>query len=179
MGRDKALLPWGEGTLLDHALRRLRAVTPDVHVLAGAAGRYHDRGVPVHADVVPGQGPLAGLAAALHAGRPRPVLLLAVDLPLVPVPLLARLAEALAEADLVVPVWEAGTEPLCAAYGPACRPAVEAALRAGRRRMTSFWPGLAVRHLEGPELRAFGDPARLFLNVNDPETYAAARRAGA
>ena len=176
MGRDKALLPWGGATLLDHALARLHAVAADVHILSGETVRYRDRGLPVHPDAAPDQGPLGGLAAALAAAHPRPVLLLAVDLPFVTVALLAGLARAVRHADVVVPVWSEGAEPLCAAYGPGCRAAVEEALRDGGRRMTSFWPALAVRRLEGPALAAYGDPARLFLNVNEPDAYAAALR---
>jgi molybdopterin-guanine dinucleotide biosynthesis protein A len=176
MGEDKALLPWGSATLLDHAIARLRDVTADVHILSGADRRYTDRGLPVHLDAVPGQGPLGGLAAALQAAEGRPALLLAVDLPLVTAPLLRRLAALVAHADVVVPVSPGGEEPLCAAYGPACAAAVADALGSGRRRMNSFWPGLRVHRLEGDALAEFGDPARLFRNLNDPGEYRSARR---
>ena len=52
MGRDKALLPWNGGTLLDHAVTRLRAVCRDVRVLSGADRRYADRGLPVDVDAI-------------------------------------------------------------------------------------------------------------------------------
>ena len=39
MGRDKALLPWENGTLLDHAIARLRAVCDEVRILSGPASR--------------------------------------------------------------------------------------------------------------------------------------------
>lgn len=175
MGTDKALLPWGSTTLLDHALERLRAVIPDVRILSGADARYEDRGLPVHRDAVADQGPLAALAAALAAAPSRAALLLAVDLPFVTTPLLRHLGTLLSGADAVVPVSPHGPEPLCAIYGPDCAAAVEEALRSGRRKMTSFWPSIAVRTLDAAALVAFGDPVRLFRNVNDPAEYAAAR----
>jgi molybdopterin-guanine dinucleotide biosynthesis protein A len=59
-------------------------------------------------------------------------------------------------------------------YGPACLGPVRAALAAGERKMTAFWDGVSVRTLAGAELAAFGDPERLFRNLNHPSDYAAA-----
>ena len=169
MGRDKALLPWGDSDLLDHALARLRAVAADVRILCGAERRYLDRGRPVEPDLARGVGPLAGVLTGLTAARGSPGLFLAVDLPRVPVALLARLVERLAGWDAVVPVSPRGPEPLCAAYGPACLEPIRARIAAGDFKMTAFWPEVRVLRLEPTELAAFGDPADLFRNLNAPE----------
>ena len=174
MGRDKALLPWGGGTLLDHAVARLRAVSSEVRVLSGSEARYGDRGLPVDLDSEPEAGPLAGLAAALAVAAPRPALLLAVDMPFVTRELLRGLRDALPGWDAVVPATDAGPEPLCAAYAAACLEPVRAALAAGERKMTAFWGGVRVRMLAGADLDRFGDPDRLFRNLNHPSDYAAA-----
>ncbi len=175
MGRDKALLEWDGTTLLDHAIVRLRAVCAEVRILSGGEPRYGERGLPVVVDALAGAGPLAGLAAALAAVEPRPVVLLGADLPFVTVDLLGHLRDALEGWDAVVPVPPAGPEPLCAAYGAACLEPVTEALASGERRMTSFWPRVRVRRLGTAELAPFGDPERLFRNLNDPADYAAAR----
>ena len=174
MGRDKAVLPWGAATLLDHAVARLRTVCCEVRVLSGAASRYADRGLPVDVDAIADGGPLAGLAAALAVASPRSVLLLGVDLPFVTAPLLAHLRDAVSGADAAVPVLAAGAEPLCAAYGAACGSAVQEALAAGSRKMTSFWPRVRVRRLDEGDLARFGPVERLFRNLNDPAEYDAA-----
>jgi molybdopterin-guanine dinucleotide biosynthesis protein A len=174
MGRDKALLPWGDGDLLGHALSRLRATVPEVRVLCGHAPRYTDRGVPVDVDPLPGLGPLGGLLAALEAAAGGAALLLAVDLPLVPTGLMARLVSFSQAWDAVVPVSPRGSEPLCALYGPSCLPAVRGRIAAGELTMTSFWPEVRVRELAAAELAPFGDAGRVFLNVNSPRDYAAA-----
>ncbi len=175
MGRDKALLPWGNGTLLDHTLERLRAVCAEVRILSGSGARYADRGVPVDLDTRPGAGPLGALADALAVAAPRPALLLGIDLPFVSVDLLAHLRDALEGWDAAVPCLEAGAEPLCAAYAAACLGPVQGSLSAGERRMTAFWPHARVHRLAEAELAPFGRPERLFRNVNDASDYAAAR----
>jgi molybdopterin-guanine dinucleotide biosynthesis protein A len=175
MGRDKALLPWNGGTLLDHAVTRLRAVCREVRVLSGADRRYADRGLPVDVDPITDGGPLAGLATALAVAAPRSVLLLGVDIPFVTVPLLALIRDALTGWDAAVPVLAPGAEPLCAAYASTCAASVQAALASGERKMTSFWPRVRVRSLGEDDLAPFGPSARVFRNLNDSSEYDAAR----
>jgi molybdenum cofactor guanylyltransferase len=172
MGRDKALLPWGERTLLDHALARLRAVCPDTRILCGPLPRYEDRGAPVVPDRVPDAGPLGGLQAALHAlGDGGPALVLGVDMPFVTVQALAALLAWGEGHDAAVPVPDDGPQPLCAVYARSCLPAVEDRLAAGDRRMTAFWDLVRVRQVTGPELASLGAPPELFRNLNRPEEY--------
>jgi molybdopterin-guanine dinucleotide biosynthesis protein A len=172
MGRDKADLPFGPGTLLDHALARLRAVAGRVHVLCGAEPRYLDRGVPVLLDARVETGPLAGLETALASLATGEVaLLLGVDMPLVPVTLLEELVRRSAGADVVVPVSAQGPEPMAAVYSAGAGPALRRALEAGDRRMTSFWPSVRVERVQGDDLARFCDPEHAFLNVNTPEDY--------
>ncbi len=178
MGRDKALLHWGGGDLLAHALARLREVVPEVRILAGGERRYAERGVPVDTDAVSGQGPAAGLLAGLEAAAGRTALLLAVDLPLVPTALLSRLLDLAPGFDAVVPVSPRGPEPLCAAYGPGCLEPLRRRVAAGQLAMSSFWPDVRVRRLEAAEVAAFGPPERVFLNVNGPADYEAATSPG-
>lgn len=175
MGRDKALLPWAGSTLLDDAIARMRLACPDVRILCGPVPRYADRGVPIVTDRIDGAGPLAGLEAALVAAVDRPVLLLGVDLPFVTAGTLAFLLSRLDGTDAVVPAPEQMPQPLCAAYAPACLPAVQARLAAGERRMTSFWPDVNVRRLASSDFAAFGDARDLFRNLNTPEDLHRAR----
>ncbi len=169
MGRDKALLPWGNADLLDHAVARLRAVAADVRILCGPERRYVERGLPVEPDVVADAGPLAGVLAGLAAATGRAGLFLAVDLPDVPIALLARLVERAEGWDAVVPVSPRGPEPLCAVYGPGCLEPIRARIEAGDFKMTAFWPDVRVLQLPPDELGEFGDPGEMFRNLNTPD----------
>jgi molybdopterin-guanine dinucleotide biosynthesis protein A len=168
MGRDKALLPYGETTLLEHALARAREVTNDLRILSGSNRRYEDLGVPVLEDVICGAGPIGGLYTALvdgfANGAPR-VFWLAVDLPNVRVAFLHELIARLDEADVALPRTSRGDEPLCAAFRTEpCLGAVRRAIFEGRLKLTSALDGLRVRCVDGDDAA--------FLNVNTPEEYA-------
>jgi molybdopterin-guanine dinucleotide biosynthesis protein A len=173
MGRDKALLPWHETTLLDHAVGRLGNVCAEVRILCGAEPRYLDRGLQVATDVISDAGPLGGIHAGLSVGAGSPAVFLAVDLPLVSEALLKALVAAFEGYDAVVPRHAGGYEPLCAVYGPGSLEPIRRRLEAGERRVTSFWTDVRVRIFGEREIAPFGDPATLFRNVNAPPDYAA------
>jgi molybdopterin-guanine dinucleotide biosynthesis protein A len=175
MGTDKALLAWGGTTLLDHAIQRLKEVTHDVRLLSGVRERYLDRGLPVIRDALPHGGSLVGVYSGLAALAAGNALFLAVDLPNVPPALLRHLVERAEGFDAVVPVSTAGPEPLCAVYAAACSGPIRRAIERGELKMTSFWPEVKVLRLDAAELARFGG-GELFLNLNEPTDYAAARR---
>jgi molybdenum cofactor guanylyltransferase len=116
--------------------------------------------------------PLAGIVAALRQTG-RPIVLIGCDFPFVPATLLRVLADA--PEPLVVPAPGDAPQPLVARWAPAQLPALEDALAREeplRRTVTALSPRL----LEDAELAAFGDPARVFFNVNTPADLDAAAR---
>ena len=81
-------------------------------------------------DLQPGLGALGGIYTAV-AAAPAPVVCVAWDMPFVTASLITLLANDLDDADVCLPAGRnrRGVEPLCAAYGAACRPAIERADR--------------------------------------------------
>jgi molybdopterin-guanine dinucleotide biosynthesis protein A len=126
-------------------------------------------------DIRPGQGSLGGLYTAVMEA-PAPVVCVAWDMPFVTAPLLRALADGLGGHDALLP-WSPrrhGVEPMCAAYGPRCREAIAASLDAGDLRAVAFHPRISLGILPLSELRRFGDPERLFFNVNTADDLARA-----
>jgi molybdenum cofactor guanylyltransferase len=175
MGRDKALLPWGGTTLLDHALARLREACASVRILSGAERRYEDRGVPVETDAVPDAGPLGGIYTGLLGIGAGAGLFLGVDLPFVTVALLRRLLELSKGHDAVVPQSPRGPEPLCAVYRSTCLEPIRRRLAAGDLKATSFWGEVDVVHAGEADLAGLGPLQDVFRNVNTPADYESAR----
>lgn len=125
----------------------------------------------VVSDLRPGLGALGGIYTAL-VEAPAPVVCVAWDMPFVPPGLIAALARGLAEGyDAFLPRSGSrrGVEPLCAAYGPACRPAIAAALDRGDLRAIGFHDRIRVGILPPEEVARYGAPDELFFNVNTPD----------
>lgn len=131
-------------------------------------------GIAVYADSVPDAGAIGGILTAVERGAP--VVCVAWDMPFVPAGLLRALADLLAGADAALPesTGRRGLEPLCAAYGPACRRAIRAALERGDRRAIAFHEDVRVARLARRDVLQYGDPGVVFLNVNSPDDLARA-----
>ncbi|MDP1890635.1 MAG: molybdenum cofactor guanylyltransferase [Gemmatimonadaceae bacterium] len=130
-------------------------------------------GVRTVADVRRGEGALGGLHAALSHASGHAVLVVAWDMPFASEGLL-RALRAVGEQgyDAVVPESELsgrGVEPLCAWYAPSCLPAIARCLDAGDLRVVSFFDDVRMSHLPAAEVSQYGDPARIFFNVNRPD----------
>jgi molybdenum cofactor guanylyltransferase len=189
-GKPKGLEQVGGRRIIDRVAEALARATDALLLVANdpAAGAWLP-GVRTAGDVRVGLGSLGGIHSALvHAGG-GPVLVVAWDMPFVPVPLLWELRRlgCSGSADVAVPESggsRRGVEPLCAYYGPACRAAIERRLDEGDHRVISFYEDVRVARLGADAVSRFGDPAVMFMNVNTPEQLAlaeghASARAGA
>ena len=180
-GSPKALATVGGSRIVDRAAAAVGAAAEPVVAIANERAIAQAIGLPARADVHAGLGALGGIHSALRWAeeeRRAGILVVACDMPFVAVPLLRRLVALAAAADVVAPEsgGRRGIEPLCAFYATACLPAVEAAIARGDARVIAFHADVRVRTVPLDEVRAFGDPATLFLNVNTPEHRERAER---
>lgn len=170
-GTPKGLLEVGGRRILDRVVEALTGAlgTPPVLVANHPDAARWIPGLEVRADVVPAIGSLGGVLTAVETLGA--VVCVAWDMPFVPAPLLRDLAAGLATADAVLPESGSrrGLEPLCAAYGAACGPAIRAALARGDQRAVGFHADVRVARLPAGEVLKYGGPDVLFFNVNTPE----------
>lgn len=171
-GAPKGLLEVGGRRILDRlvdAFERALGRLPLLVANAPNAATWRP-GLRVAADRRPGGGALGGLYTAV-CEAPAPVVCVAWDMPFVPPELIRALADGLTGSDACLPASDGprGMEPMVAAYGPGCAPAMAAALDRGDLRAIGFHDGLAVRVLPAAELARFGAADRLFFNVNTAE----------
>ena len=176
-GRPKGLELVGGRRILDRLVDTMTAALGGPPLLVAnapdAAGWRPDlRVVP---DTRPGLGSLGGIYTAV-VEAPAPVVVVAWDMPFVTPALIRMLAGGLDAADACLPRSEGrrGLEPLCAAYGPACRDAIAESLAAGDLRAIGFHAAIRVGILPLADVERLGDPALLFFNVNTADDLARA-----
>ncbi|HEY8793479.1 MAG TPA: molybdenum cofactor guanylyltransferase [Gemmatimonadaceae bacterium] len=178
-GRPKGLERVHGERVIDRVAKVLDAVTDSLLLIANdPSAAAWIPGIRVASDVRPGIGSLGGIHAALvHAGTA--VIVVAWDMPFVPEGLLAELRVLGEDADVVAPESGSsrrGLEPLCAYYSPACIAPIERSLDADDRRVIGFFDQVRVARLVAEEVRRYGDPDRLFMNVNSPSELALAEQ---
>jgi molybdopterin-guanine dinucleotide biosynthesis protein A len=172
MGTDKAFLRLGRLTLLEHVIATAKEVSATV-ALVGNKERLRPYGWVIE-DEFPGQGPLAGIHAALTSKSASDLnLFLPVDLPGVSGSLLKYLLKVAGESGKVatVPYTNGFSQPLCAVYRREFATVAENALRAGHNKIDTLYREVSVRRVEEAELAALEIPASVFENVNTPEDW--------
>lgn len=172
MGTDKAFLRLGEESLLEHAIATAKPVS-DHLALVGDRERLGSFGSVVE-DSFPGQGPLAGIQAALSSPLAAKLnFVLAVDTPAVSSELLKYLfttAQA-SSATVTAPRANGHLQTLCAVYRLEFAAVAEKALRTGHNKIEPLFSQVTVKIIEEDELKAVGFSPDIFDNVNTPEDW--------
>ncbi len=172
LGGAKATAELGGRPLISYPLRALAAAGLEAVVVAKPDTDLPPLDLDVLTEPEDPVHPLAGIVAALRQTG-RPLVVLGCDFPFVPPALVRVLADA--PEPLVVPAPGGEAQPLVARWTPALIPALEDAL-AREEPLRRTVAALSPRLLAEPELARFGDPARVFFNVNTPADLDAAAR---
>ena len=178
--KDKAFLRTGGRTLLEHALELARAATgnaPENNWIIGSSGKFAGFG-PVVEDIYPGQGPLAGIHAALTASTTDLNLIIAVDMPFLQPEFLSyliRQARA-SKSAVVVPRTTRGLQPLAAVYRREFAAVSERSLRAGQNKVVLSFAEIQTRVIEPEELKENGFAEELFRNLNTEQEWLEAQQ---
>ncbi len=169
MGRDKALLRWNNGSLVEQLAKPVKEAAGSVAII-GDPSRYAQLGFDCFPDVRSGLGPLAGLETALETRRGDLNLVLACDMPGVDTAWLRRLIDQADEckAPCVATRDASGVvHPLCAVYRSDCLPIIQRALDEGKLRLQDLLVEVGA---------IMADTAQILSNVNTPEEWTAWRR---
>lgn len=160
MGTDKALLPWGDGTLLEHMTRKLAAVAGRVCVVG--RGDLPDRR--------PERGPVEGIATALSVTATEDNLIVAVDLPELDPAFLQYLAGRLEKSRSgLLTCRVADRTPLCLGIRAGCIDAVDRYLDSGKRSLRGLLETIDHETVDEKQIRSAGFPVDMFRNLNAPE----------
>jgi molybdopterin-guanine dinucleotide biosynthesis protein A len=173
-GSEKGLAPFGGRTLAAQIIAVLEQVSDDVWISTNRPELYSGFGKPIVTDIHPGQGPLAGLHAALRVVRHDLLAVAPCDMPFASAALFAYMQKIARDYEVVVPTCPAHGgaarmvyEPLHALYSRRCLRAIEDALTAGERRVQSWFAKVRVREVPIDEWRGVpGVAPRVFMNVN-------------
>jgi len=176
MGRDKALLKLGSRSLIEVVVEQVSLVCDEVLIVSCDLEPYSHFEVGVVRDVFPGVGVLGGLHAGLKAASNELALAVGCDMPFLKPRLLRAFATWAEGFDVaLLRCGEEEIEPLHGAYRRTCIPAMEDAIRAGQRRILSFFPHVRVRYVTPDEVTSVDPDLDSFRNVNTPEDWAAAQ----
>ncbi|MCP5040134.1 MAG: molybdenum cofactor guanylyltransferase [bacterium] len=174
MGQDKAHLPFGEVTLLEHVVSVVSPCVDQVWLVAREGQELvanEQLGLPVARDPEDGLGPLAGLLAGLRSARAEHAFTVSCDVPLLERALVRGLLDLASETRGVIPRVGGHYMTTCAVYARSLVPEIEALLEAGERRARVLVETPGVRVVDEDDLRRFDPELRSFVDCNTPDRY--------
>jgi len=167
MGKNKALITVKDCRMLEGIIRELTGEFREIIVSAND-NTYDELGIRTVRDIFPGRGPLGGIHAGLTASGHDINFLVACDMPFINVELAVYMAGLADGYDAVVPQIGSYYQPLFAVYTRNCLKAIDDRLVRGDFKITSFFPDVRTRFVCPDEIGRFGNPEKLFFNVNTP-----------
>lgn len=180
MGRNKALLPMGEASMIERAVQAIGKVSSRVIISTNDPKSYHFLGVECVLDIHAGKGPMAGLYAALGASNTPWNVVAACDMPFIHEQFLQGLLNLAITKDTVeavIPVVQGRMHPLLAVYRREVMTSLERKLQAEQYRMVEWVEELKAVYVNEEQLEHMTgvDPRMVLFNMNTPDDYEAAR----
>lgn len=179
MGFNKAFIEFEGRRLIEATVDCLRALFPEVLIIANDPPRYAYLGVKVIPDLIPDSGSLGGIYTGLSAASDPTGFFVACDMPFLNADLITLLVREAEGWDVVVPRVNGEMQPLHAVYAKSCLPLIKESIEASVLKIARFFPKAKVKVIEEPALRAIDPDLLGFVNVNTPlelEQAEAARR---
>ena len=182
MGQNKALLPLGEASLIEHVIRRMRRVTDKLLLITNVPAEYTHLGLPMYGDIIPDAGALGGIYTGLTHALHDAVLCVACDSPFLQPKLLAYLISVLGEYDAVMPYTykelpsdnedaQITLQTLCAVYSKRCLPIIEQMLQESELRVHALQERANILALAPEIWKTHDSEGHSFFNVNTPEDF--------
>ena len=139
MKRDKALLPFPEGTLIERTIDRIGKGFENILISVSEKKKYEFLPYVLVEDEQRGCGPMMGLKSAMAVSRFEKNFVLACDIPEVDLDFVGWLTTKAAGWDAVVPLSYGGRkEPLFAVYSRRILPTIQNLLESGMYSLTAL-----------------------------------------
>ena len=169
MGKDKALIKYGEETFLSNSVKKLNNLFDEVVVVVDNVEKYHFENARFIKDIYPGNGPMGGIHAALKTAKNDWIFVIPCDMPLWEPFLVDEILKHRFNYDIVVPIIEDYVEPLFALYKKTCIPLMEECLSRGLKKVLELYPLVNTNYLNLDKICEREELSKIFFNVNTPE----------
>lgn len=176
-GNMKALLSFGEETLLERQISAMQTLCREVIIVTNQPAKLshlqHQETLKIITDDIPGKGPLSGIHAAALRAKEEDLWVVACDMPYIS-PQAAEILLAQQKQndhDAAVPFIDGITQPLHGTYKRSTAPTLQQLLQNGQYKVQSFLD--EMDWVSVPEDLFFSqniDP-RFIMNLNTPQEF--------
>ncbi len=176
MGRPKAALPYGAGTLAEFQTGRLAEMFEEALYVTKVQPAFRTGPGRILLDRNAEHAAIHGLIRALEEARDR-IFVLAVDLPALPPALIRAIAERslASEAPAFIPRADGRLQPLAAVWRRQALDTARSRVAGGELSLHGLANDVGADVFEESDCRPFDPSGSAFVNLNTLEAYAALR----
>lgn len=175
MGTNKSLLPLQNKLVIEHIIEELQHLSGYTVINANNPELYHFLGLPVVQDRFPGEGPLAGLEAALSQLDADVFFVSACDTPFISKQIYCYLYNQLKDFDAIVPIFEGKMHPLSGIYKKSVHSKIRHQLEIGQRKIRLLFDHINVKYVDQFDGISNEVLEKHFFNMNDQSQYRQAK----
>lgn len=168
-GQNKAFVKIDGVCLIDRVIQVMRSLFQDIILITNTPHEYAHLGLPMHADIVKGLGPIGGVYTGLSVISDEAAFFVACDMPFLNKELIRYIIESRTHFDVVVPRISGMVEALHALYGRRCLPAVQELIDSRQYQTLRVFNQVSVRYIEEAEVRRIDPDLKSFININRPQ----------
>ncbi len=170
MGKDKALIKYGNETFMSNSLKKLHKLFDEVIVVADNIEKYNIENAKIIQDIYPKMGPMGGIHAALKEAKNDWIFVIPCDMPMWEPFLVEEILKHRLDYDIVVPLINDHMEPLFALYKKTCIPSLEVCLNNNIIKVLELYPLVKTNYLELEKVSNEVEQCdKNFFNINTPQ----------
>ena len=173
MGRDKAMLPFGQTTVIQTLIDTLHPLFAST--LLSVRVPRPELNLPQVCDTTEAGGPLDGLIRGLAEIRTNWAFAIACDMPMIHPALVRLLAAQRAQQHAVVAKIQGHVQPFAAFYSTRCLPLLRTRFHAGQAGITSALQQLTITCVDEADLIRTDTDLNSFFDLDTPEDWTNAR----
>ena len=169
-GKDKIFAPINGEPITKKVIDVIQGVFEEVILIGQQRDGLNTLEVKVIADIIPNCGPLGGIYTALKAAKNNYIFVFAADMPFLDIKFIKYMVSLAGKHDIIMPVWNKGIEPLHAIYNKGLIPIIASLLDRKLLKIAKLIDreDVSVLKVAEDQIRASGEPERMFLNINTP-----------
>ncbi len=173
MGRDKAMMPFSEHTLIQSVITIMQGLFPATILSVRAHRQEID--LPQVCDMHENGGPLTGLVTTLGRITTPWAFVVACDMPFISPELVLQLSEQRAQYQAVVPVVDGHLQPMAAFYSVSAIAVMRATLALGDKSLSGAIRNLNVSYVDETRMLSSEAALRSFIDLDTPQDWAQAQ----
>ena len=168
MGFDKAFIKLKGRPLIERQIKVLKSIFQKIIIVTNKPNDYKFKRVKAVKDIMAGRGALSGIYTGLIASDSFYNFVIACDMPNLNLKLIKYMLRQKGAFDVVVPHIKKGYETLFAIYSKDCIMPIYKTIISENLRIRNFFKKVNVREIKEDDVKRFGSPNILFMNINTP-----------